>query len=66
MSLASSTGVETDSPIPYVWIAVLAVGVVGTLVSTVLFVLAFRGIICAPNESPGRDVISKELDKTLL
>ncbi|KAH7700298.1 hypothetical protein AAVH_11836 [Aphelenchoides avenae] len=66
MSLASSTSVETASPIPYVWIAVLAVGVVGTLVSTVLFVLAFRGIICAPKQSPGNYVISKELDKTLL
>ncbi|KAH7702788.1 hypothetical protein AAVH_30051 [Aphelenchoides avenae] len=55
-----------DSPIPYVWIGVLVVGVVGTLISTVVFVLAFLRIICAPKESPGRDVISKELDKTLV
>ncbi|KAH7720779.1 hypothetical protein AAVH_11832 [Aphelenchoides avenae] len=62
-----STVTEAAVPsMPYVWIALLVVGFIGTIVSTVVFVLAFLRIICAPKQPTGRDVISKELDKTLV
>ncbi|KAH7660425.1 hypothetical protein AAVH_11819 [Aphelenchoides avenae] len=64
-TIDATTATKASSK-PYAWIALLVVGVVGTLVCGVLFVLVFRGIICAQKQSPGNDVISKELDKTLV
>ncbi|KAH7720763.1 hypothetical protein AAVH_11816 [Aphelenchoides avenae] len=66
---STSATKQTENPATgtsYVCIALLVVGVVGTLVSTVIFVLALHGIICAPKQSLGPNVISYELDKTLL